>query len=271
MKIGIFDSGIGGLSVLNEAMQRIPGGKFVYYADEEHVPYGEKTEEQIYGFVDEIVEFLIKKKVDAIVIACNTATSVAVKRLREKYTLPIIGMEPAVKRALDLYGERRVLVTATPITVKGKSMQNLIEKVDTGHLVDLVALPGLVRFAEQGQFDSEAVYTYLEETLGIFDLQEYSSLVLGCTHFSYFKKVFRDILPEQMHLVDGNEGTVLQLLRRLREQKEEEVQQAIKENIAPLEEGERTEFFISGRLATPVQKKEIQERLFHLKKMQEID
>ena len=95
MKIGIFDSGMGGLSVLYQAMKKMPGMDYIYYADRKNVPYGEKTEEQVKGFVDEIIKFLIMKDVDAIVIACNTATSVATKEYREGFPVPIIGMEPA--------------------------------------------------------------------------------------------------------------------------------------------------------------------------------
>ena len=131
MKIGIFDSGIGGLSVLHQAMQLLPDEEFIYYADEQHVPYGEKTSEEILGYVDEIISFMISQGVEAIVIACNTATSVAAKIMREKYDLPIIGMEPAVKQAIDTYGDtNRVLVVATPITVKGKKIMELVERVD---------------------------------------------------------------------------------------------------------------------------------------------
>ena len=149
MKIGIFDSGIGGLSVLHQALKIMPEHQYIYYADEKNVPYGEKTKEQVIGYVDEIIQFMIDHGVEAIVIACNTATSAAVKIMREKYTIPIIGMEPAVKKAIDLYGDYRVLVCATPITVNGKKMHDLVDRVDKKNLVDLVALPQLVRFARK--------------------------------------------------------------------------------------------------------------------------
>ena len=179
MKIGIFDSGIGGLSVLYEAMHLLPHEQFIYYADEKHVPYGEKTKEEIIGYVDEIIQFMIERDCKAIVIACNTATSAAVSIMRKKYHIPIIGMEPAVKKAVDLYGKQKVLVCATPITVKGKKMLDLVERVDKDHLVDLVALPKLVRFAERLEFESEDVLAYLKEALSCFDFEEYGSLVLG--------------------------------------------------------------------------------------------
>ena len=107
MKIGIFDSGMGGLSVLHRALRMIPEADFLYYADEEHVPYGEKTSEQVRGYIDEIIAFMVKKQVDAIVIACNTATSVATKEYRSQFPLPIVGMEPAVKKAVEEYADRQ--------------------------------------------------------------------------------------------------------------------------------------------------------------------
>lgn len=216
MKVGIFDSGIGGLSVLNKVIQYMPQDKFIYYADEKNVPYGEKSREEIIGYVDEIVNFMIEKQVDAIVIACNTATSVAVDLMRKKYKLPIIGMEPAIKKAIDLYGDRRVLAAATPVTVTGEKMRCLMEKVDKEHLVDLVPLPQLVRFAERQIFNSSEVENYLYESLQQYKFEEYSSIVLGCTHFNYFKQCFRKILPSTIHFIDGIEGTIHRLMQQLK-------------------------------------------------------
>ena len=135
--------------------------------------------------------------------------------MRHRYDIPIIGMEPAAKKALDLDGEHRVLVAATPITVHGKKMQILIDRFDKDHLVDLLPLPRLVEFAEREEFRSETVHAYLAQELGRFHLADYSALVLGCTHFNYFKDTMREIMPENMHFVDGNEGTVRELIRQL--------------------------------------------------------
>ena len=123
-------------------------------------------------------------------------------------------MEPAVKKAVDLYGNQKVLVCATPITVKGKKMLDLVERVDKDHLVDLVALPKLVRFAEKQEFNSDEVLAYLKEALSKFDFKEYGSLVLGCTHFNYFKDSFHQLLPH-VHLLDGNRGTINYLMKNI--------------------------------------------------------
>jgi len=236
MKIAFFDSGMGGLSVLHHAMRVLPGEDFVFFADEDHVPYGVKTGEEVKGFVDEAFRFLIGLGVDAIVVACNTATSVAVQEMRNRYDLPIIGMEPAAKRALDLYGNRRVLVTATPITVKGRKMRILMEHVDKNHLIDLLPLPRLVELAEKQEFASDAVEDYLRESFSSYDFSEYSSLVLGCTHFNYFKDTMRRLLPKHVKLVDGNEGTVRELIRRLPDREETSGRKAMS-----------VEYFYSGR------------------------
>ena len=238
MKIAFFDSGIGGLSVLHHAMRILPREEFIFFADEENVPYGTKSREEILRFVDEAFRFLIDKKISAIVVACNTATSVAVKTMREKYLLPIIGMEPALKVALDLYPERKVLVAATAITITGEKIFDLIERLDARNLVELKALPRLVEFAERQEFNSAEVESYLRGELAAYDFEKFSSLVLGCTHFNYFKDTLREILPLHVKILDGNAGTVNELIRRT--------------NLQPAraEENPSVKFFYSKKLVT---------------------
>ena len=240
MKIAFFDSGMGGLSVLHHARRVLPHEQFVFYADETHVPYGTKTRAEVEQFVAEAFEFLLAQDVKAIVVACNTATSVAVPAMRARYDLPIIGMEPAAKKALALDPVHRVLVTATPITVAGEKMEHLIERVDHEHLVDRLALPELVTFAENMVFDGPEVEAYLRGELAPYHLEAYSALVLGCTHFNYFKPAFRRILPDSMRFVDGNEGTVAQLIRKLKERGE----------LAGDEQEPAVEYFYSGERVT---------------------
>lgn len=215
MKIGFFDSGIGGLSVLHHAMKALPEEEYLFYMDSDHVPYGEKTKEEIIDYVTEAVRFMVDHDCKAVVIACNTATAVAASLLREKFDLPIIGIEPAVKPAVENSEDKRVLVIATPVTVREEKLKLLIDRVDEEHQVDLLALPKLVRFAEDMQFESEECYQYLKQELGKYPLENYADLVLGCTHYNYFKNVYRKIIPEDMSIIDGNEGTVKQLRRVL--------------------------------------------------------
>lgn len=211
MNIGIFDSGIGGMCILHQAMVTLPNENYIFYADSDHVPYGMKSKDQVIEYVDEIIRFMIGRRCDAVVIACNTATSVAAQLMRERYQIPIIGIEPAVKPAVESCNGRRVLVVATPLTVHESKLINLVKRVDSLHLVDLLALPGLVRFAEMREFVSDRVTEYLREQLSAYDLEEYSELVLGCTHFNYFKDTLRNILPPHIMIIDGNEGTINRL------------------------------------------------------------
>lgn len=260
MKVGIFDSGIGGLSVLHHALQVMPETDFIYYADEAHVPYGEKTREQIKGYIDEIIDFMLRRQVDAIVIACNTATSVATKEYRDKFPVPIIGMEPAVKQAVEAYGDLpgRILAAATPVTIAGDKLQNLLEKVDQEHDVDLIALPKLVRFAETGDFETGEIREYLLDALKDYPIDEYKALVLGCTHFNYFKEYYKEIFPENTRFVDGNAGTIRQLLRMLPGKPQSGDSRG------------NVEYFFSGEPVTSGEREKIQSYLEQLDKMKDI-
>lgn len=215
--IGIFDSGMGGLSVLHQAMISLPKESYLYYADTDNVPYGLKTNQQIKEYVDDAVEFMVKKQVKAIVIACNTATSIDIENLRKRYTLPIVGIEPAVKPAIRINKEKRIMLIATPVTVREKKLKKLLEEVDKNNKVDLVALPGLVKFAENEEFDTLQVEGYLKEELNNFNLSNYSEIILGCTHFNYFKPVIRKVFPEHIRILDGSKGTINRLATLLRE------------------------------------------------------
>ena len=241
MKIGIFDSGYGGLSVLHSAFCKIDA-EFIYYADEKHVPYGEKSRDEILCFVREIVEFLREKGVDAIIIACNSASSVFNYFERAKIALPIIAMEPAVKLALDQYGANlvsfknistsnladnlradlsknlpanqvqileQILVCATQITINGEKLRLLMESLNIK--AQLLALGGLVKIAENAKFSGNfSANEYLKQFQT--QIKRAKILVLGCTHFNYFKSEFLKINGDLI-FVDGNLGTLKQLLR----------------------------------------------------------
>ena len=247
MKIGFFDSGIGGLSVLHEACHRLPGEEYIFYADTDHVPYGKKTPEEIRTYARESTMFLVDQGVDAIVIACNTATSVAVEGLRQEISLPVISMEPAVKPAVKCSADKRVLVMATPVTLREERFRGLMERVDPDHRVDLLPMPELVRFAEAEQFSGEEIMAYLRERFSEVKTEEYGALVLGCTHFNYFTDLYRGFFPEDLKIVDGNEGTVRQLAKRLELECRSEDSEPV--HFDSIEEMTRnTSYYYSGRL-----------------------
>lgn len=212
--IGFFDSGIGGITVLSEAMQRMPMASFIYYADTAHVPYGEQKEADVFTYVQRAAEFLMQHNIDALVLACNTATSVSALSFRATYDIPIIGMEPAVKPALiqnDLHENERIIVTATDMTLRLKKLSDLIHLLQADARVDRLSLQKLVRFAEAGHFDTAEVESYLQAQFSSYDLDVVRAVVLGCTHFIFYKPIIRRILPKSISLMDGNVGTVSRL------------------------------------------------------------
>jgi len=208
MKIGFFDSGIGGLTVLHEALKILPNESYIYYADSDNVPYGNKSKDEIKKYVFEAVNFLAKKDLKALVIACNTATSVAIEDLRKSFQFPIIGMEPAVKPAINLNNNKRILVFATELTLKETKFSNLVNQLDKAQKIDFIPLQELVIHAENFNFDKKIIKNYLKEKFSKITLQDYGTIVLGCTHFPYFKNDISELVPEDIQIIDGNKGTV---------------------------------------------------------------
>ena len=210
MRIGFFDSGISGLTVLGHALKILPFADYIYYADIDHLPYGEKTKSEVRQYVQKAMNYMAEIKVDAVVIACNTATTVADMKLRKKYKFPIIGMEPAVKPAVAHCKERdkKILVLATSLTLREEKFQQLIQRLDATELVDTLALGGLVKFAEKFEFDTAGVTQYLQKEFAPLQLSDYGAVVLGCTHFPLFYKVLQQAFTKETVFFDGSAGTV---------------------------------------------------------------
>lgn len=258
MKIAFFDSGIGGLTVLHQAMKLLPGEQFVFLADEDHVPYGVKPREEVLGYVLDVADFLVKKNVKAIVIACNTATSVGLEELRRRHSVPIFGMEPAVAKALDRDPDHRVLVIATNITCKGKMLQDQIARVDKKGLVDTLPMPKLVEFAEAMNFNGPEVKAYLEKQFVPYDLSQYSTLVLGCTHFNYFKDTLREVLPANVCMTDACDIVLGHLIHTLDEK-------GLREQLPNAE----PEYYYTDRLVTDP--KELTRLQAYLDRLEQVD
>ncbi|MFD0587237.1 glutamate racemase [Paenibacillus sp. GCM10027627] len=217
MRIGFFDSGIGGITVLHQALKILPNEDYLFYADTANAPYGEKTEEEVREFIVNAVDFIANQKVKALVIACNTATSLVIEELRSQYDFPILGIEPAIKPAIEqLKGrKKKVLVVATSLTLKGKKYNDLVHRIDQREIVDSLPLPGLVRFAESFEFDENKIIPYLEKELSSYDLDQYGTVVLGCTHFPYFEGALKTFFPKDVHFISGSIGTAKNLKRIL--------------------------------------------------------
>lgn len=216
--IGFFDSGVGGLSVLKEALKIMPNEDYIYFGDSKNAPYGVKTAEEVRRLTFQAVEFLLSKNVKGIVIACNTATSAAVADLRIKYpSLPLVGIEPALKPAVETNDGGDILIMATPMTLKEEKFNRLMERYKDRATIIPVPCPGLMEFIEEGKLKSKEVLEYLEDKINTYKKNRISSIVLGCTHYPFIKDVLVDIVGNDVKIIDGGLGTSKELKRRLKE------------------------------------------------------
>ena len=211
--IGVFDSGVGGVSTLAALARELPGEQFLYFGDTLNAPYGTKTTEEVIACVRQVVKRLLSKNVKALVIACNTATGAAAAALRAELSIPVIGMEPALKPAEEAWHGGRILVMATPLTLKQDKFLNLMNRFGA-HAVPLPC-PGLMELVERE--DDTGARKYLEELFSKWDMNQVDAVVLGCTHYVFLKPMLRAMLPKRILLTDGNAGTARQLRRVLAE------------------------------------------------------
>ena len=212
--IGIFDSGVGGVSVLRDMARMLPHERFVYYGDNLNAPYGVKSEEEIRTLAMNVADVLLALHIKALVVACNTATSAAIIQLREQLSMPVIGMEPALKPASQMCRGGQVLVLATPATLRQNKFQRLYEQYGQNAVIQPCA--GLMEFAEKGELEGEGIDRYLEELFAPYRNVQLDAAVLGCTHYVFLKRAIQKALPG-VPLVDGNEGTARRLEYLLRE------------------------------------------------------
>lgn len=214
--IGFFDSGVGGLSVLREAVKLLPNENYIYFGDSKNAPYGIKKVEEVKELTFKAVDFLLHKNCKAVVIACNTATSAAINDLREAYKdIPIIGIEPALKPAVELKKSGKIIIMATPMTLAETKFNNLMKSYEK--VADIVPLPcaGLVELVENGIVEGEELNFYLKRKLSAYKDMGISSVVLGCTHYPFIKKELSHILDRDTVIIDGSLGTSKQLERKL--------------------------------------------------------
>lgn len=184
--IGVFDSGLGGLSVLRAMMELMPGESMVYFGDQGHVPYGTRSMAEIRAFSDEITRFLLRRGSKLIVVACNTASAAALKYLRQKHpTVSFVGMEPAVKPAAEKTRTGRVGVLATPATFQGELYASVVERFGAGVQFFQHSCPGLVAQIEKGDLVGDVTKEILENALVPMIEQNIDTVVLGCTHYPF--------------------------------------------------------------------------------------
>lgn len=215
LPIGIFDSGVGGLSILNAVCQLMPNENLIYVADSAYTPYGEKTDKQIEDRVLAISDFLERQNVKAMVVACNTATAAAVSLLREKYSCPIVGLEPALKPAAEASRNQKIGVLATQATLRSHKYLALKNKFSSSLNIFEKASPLFVNLVEESEKISEREFLLIQAELKYFQDAGVDSLVLGCTHYPFLTDAISKIMGEQVKLYESSMAVAIELRRRL--------------------------------------------------------
>ena len=213
--IGLFDSGVGGISVLRHMLRLMPEERYLYMGDSANAPYGTKTKEQVRELSFAVAEKLIARGIKALVVACNTATSAAINDLRSAYPdLIVVGIEPALKLAADRFPKGNLGVMATPMTLREEKFDLLLHRFDSQCRVSKIPAPGLVELIEQGRGNSAEAEILLRSLLKDY-IGNIDALVLGCTHYPFAAEAISRVLGEQVALLDGGDGTARETKRRL--------------------------------------------------------
>lgn len=214
--IGLFDSGIGGTSIWKEIHQLLPNENTIYLADTKNAPYGQKSKEEIIALSIKNTEFLLEQNAKIIVVACNTATTNAIKELREKFDVPFIGIEPAIKPAANNSKTQTIGILATKGTLNSELFNKTAEKFQDTKIVEQVGF-NLVKLIEDGKMHSEEMtqllHTYLEPMIEA----NIDYLVLGCSHYPYLIPQIKEILPAHIKIIDSGEAVAKQTQKLLEE------------------------------------------------------
>ncbi|MCD6346510.1 MAG: glutamate racemase [Bacteroidales bacterium] len=234
--IGVFDSGVGGLSVLTEIVSLLPNESIVYYADSAHNPYGLHQASEIIEYSEAIVNFLLSKSVKLIVVACNTATGIAIHHLRDTFGLPFVGMEPAIKPAVQLTKTGVIGVLATAPTIEAEHFRRTKNQFAHNLEVKVTVGTGLVELVEQGKAVSKESKVLLTKYLKPMIDDGIDQLVLGCTHYPFLIQVMREILPPEVKIHNPAPAVAMQVQRVLDQQN----------GLNPEEGNCRYSFFSSG-------------------------
>jgi glutamate racemase len=216
--IGIFDSGVGGLSVLGHIRERLPHEDLIYVADQAYIPYGEKTHNLIQERAIYITEQLLGFGVKSVVVACNTATAAAIASLRNRFTIPIVGMEPGLKPGVNNSLNRKVAILATSGTLESDKFQSLMERHADDAEVWIQPCPGWVELVEEQTQDTSTGRRVLSAPLKRLIDNGVDTLVLGCTHYPFLKQSLISLIGSEIQIIDTGAAVARQLERRLMEE-----------------------------------------------------
>lgn len=216
MPILVFDSGVGGISVLKELVKILPNENFIFFGDSKNAPYGTKTLEEVKSLAIKNVEHFLKIGIKGCVIACNTMTSAAIDILRESFPfLPIVGIEPAIKPAVKMFPKGRILVMATPVTIHGTKLKKLILSYQKSATIIPLACPGLMEYIEQDKTKDKEYLDFLHRLLAPYIDNPVDAFVTGCTHYPFAKNDIQKTLQNNPIFFDGAIGTSKELKRIL--------------------------------------------------------
>lgn len=216
LPIAVFDSGVGGISVLRELVALMPEENYIYFGDSANAPYGTRTTEEVKLLTLNAAAMLYERGIKALVVACNTATAAAIEDLRAEYpNIVIIGIEPALKMATDRFPRGHVGIMATQVTLREEKLEHLVGRFPDA-TVERIPAPGLVELVEQGMAESPETEALLRNILAPY-VGSLDAIVLGCTHYPFVKDAVQKILGEKVKVLDGGEGTARQTKRLLEE------------------------------------------------------
>lgn len=206
--IGIIDSGVGGLSIASKLIEKLPNESFIYIADSNNCPYGNKSTKQIFRLTCKMVDFLLEKEIKLLIVACNTITVTSIEKLRKKYPkLPIIGIVPVIKTAVEKTKNDKIGIFSTVVTAKSKYQKDLIKQFAASYEVINIGSGSLVVLIEK--LDFEAINQVLEKELGIFKIAKIDVLALGCSHFPLIKDQIKQFLPDVL-VLDSSDAVIRQ-------------------------------------------------------------
>lgn len=212
----MFDSGLGGISVLKELMALMPAEHYLYFGDSANAPYGTRTTEEVRILTMNAAAMLYERGIKALVVACNTATAAAITQLREEYPgLIVVGIEPALKMATDRFPRGHVGIMATQVTLREEKLEHLVGRFPDVK-VERIPAPGLVELVEQGKTQTEETEMLLQKILSAY-VGQLDAIVLGCTHYPFVKETVQKILGDGVQILDGGAGTARQTCRLLEE------------------------------------------------------
>lgn len=207
--IGLLDSGVGGLTVLKEAMRQLPNESFLYVGDTKRCPYGPRPKEEVIAFTWDMAQYLVEKGIKMLVIACNTATAVALKPIQERLSIPVIGVvQPGSLAAIKVTENKKIGVIATQGTVKSTVYKETIQKKDPFVEVSSLACPSFVTLVEDNKHGTPEAVEEVNEVLKDFKEQELDTLILGCTHFPLLRTLIQETMGEGVTLIDSGAETI---------------------------------------------------------------